>query len=106
VLTRGILPIAGKVARYFFHYFHFLFLHVSNPFDYGSLVNVKIQSGPVPPRYKNWMRDTLKKMRNGQFFEVADDSARKSALRVAKDAKIKVTTRKQNGKGYRIWRTE
>lgn len=54
----------------------------------------------------SWLKETLIALRPNQSFIVASDAKRTSVLSRAKELKIKVTTRKINGEGYRIWRVK
>lgn len=71
-------------------------------------MKVKIQSSNPIPKKKTgsciW-RETFSKMKKGDSFKVQKQSVRQSIYRHAKYHGIKVTTRKLNGAGFEVWRT-
>jgi len=59
---------------------------------------------PIPPRYGSKWKSNLLAMAGGDSFKVANACQRDAVMSSAKHAGVKITTRKLNGSGYRIWR--
>ncbi len=68
----------------------------------------KVDAKPnnIPPKQQSEIRDVLLSLDEGQSFVVPNSSVRKTVLNSAKRLGIKVTSRKVDGKGFRIWRTQ
>lgn len=72
---------------------------------------LKVERGPAVPKGK-WIesstlgliRRTLCSMRKGDSFVWPNDN--KLLFDAARQTKIKITTRKLNGAGYRVWRVK
>src|SRR5262249_34280973 len=63
---------------------------------------------PVPPhgRIRAPLTLAILQMRHGQSFLVETAEIRNRALRVGQTHGFTVVTRKENGAGYRIWKTD
>lgn len=61
------------------------------------------KGNPIPPR-NQWTKH-LRELKQGYNLLVSEDSYRTRILRAAHRAGIRVTSRKVDGKGYRIWKT-
>lgn len=65
----------------------------------------KIEKGiPLPDEQKTKYKETVSKMKFGDSFLVGTQTEAMCAKRAGAKLKIKLTCRKQNGTGYRIWR--
>lgn len=59
---------------------------------------------PMPKRRSNELRATLEKLRTGDSFVVSTNAKRQQTIAIAYTLDMKVTTAKESGKGYRIWK--
>ncbi len=70
---------------------------------------MKFETGiPIPPKSESRKTETkltLEGMKVNQSFVAEDETTRTRYLQMAKRLGVKVTSRKVDGKGYRIWRT-
>jgi hypothetical protein len=59
---------------------------------------------PIPSRPGGKWFDSLKRCRPMDSFLVATEQDRRSVLQYAYYHGLKITTRKENGLGFRVWR--
>lgn len=59
---------------------------------------------PIPPRYFNPWAKLVRLMEPGEVCFLKSRVEQSACLRAARKAKIKVVTRKVNGKGFGLWR--